>query len=286
MNEDKNNLFEGGLQLLTPDADFSLGAIFDLPKLEELPAQFSLGSGWIEDQIALGEMDFCPAHTTCGMSELQEGVYLSRKWQMAAIKEISGDIDSFGATIRDAMKSHVKLGAVEESWLTEEEKALTPYQARRIENYRPELKNRAAEHKKETFFSVTGPYDWYDNARASIWKFREKKQAVAMGLVFTWPKSDYVLAGITDIGSGHMMYATGWGVEGIEVVNSRGLEAGKSGRHLVTREVFNYYAPRYGSMMMVDLSKEEALFRLKHNIKDSDSKLSYWIKAICGYFKS
>ncbi len=283
----KDELKQFGLVPLTKkerESRFKLGAIFTLPKISELPTAFSIGHGWIEDQEARDEPDFCGAHGSCGMSELQEGVKLGRRWTFAVAKMVEGgDPDSFGIGIHSVLKAHQRHGAVEEAELSEDEMRLPSHKARRIENYRKELFEKAAKHKKQSFFSVENRgYDSYDAIRACIWKFRNKKQAVAVGVQFGWPLEQYILAPVVE-GYGHFMYVTGWDDDGLEAVNSYGTKAGREGVHRITREVINKWASFYGTGVMVDLPREEAERRLNAGIKDTDNWLVDIIKSIATF---
>ena len=115
MDTDKEVKRIGGLNPLPPDnRDFKLGAAFTLPALSELPAEFEHPILGISDQ---GNSDMCGAFSSCSASELQEGVKLVPEYQFALIKELEGgDVDSFGADLRSIMKSHVKIGALEEKY--------------------------------------------------------------------------------------------------------------------------------------------------------------------------
>lgn len=245
-----------GLKELPKDKrDFQLGALFKLPDLSELPPTFELEPFSIKDQ---GSSDFCSAYASVGMSELQEKVVLSPYYSFALSKLISGDPDQWGQDMRTALKAHQKYGAVEwdavpTSLLNADFDVL-----RRFESYPQSLLEYAEDHKKQSYFSTKGQYDDFDDIKASIWKFREKKQAVAIGVIFSWSLSQYKLDTAQDSGFGHMMYVTGWNEEGLVVINSYGKEAGKDGKHCITREVINKFVGRYGAMMMVDISPTRA----------------------------
>jgi len=245
-----------GLRELKEDPrDFQLGALFSLPKLEDLPESFELETRAIKNQ---GGSDFCSAYASCGMSELQEGVDLYPEYSFALSKAISGDPDAWGQTMRDAMKAHTKYGALEDSKVSDKIRLADSSEHRSLENFPEEYEQEALKHKKKSYFKVTGPYDSFDNIRASIWKFRESKQAVATGVIFSWSVNDYILTGAEKNGFGHMMFITGYNEDGLIVVNSYGKEAGKEGKHLMSRSVINTFADRFGIMMLVDMSPEEA----------------------------
>jgi hypothetical protein len=261
----QTKLLKGGLNLTPKDErDFLLGAIITLPKLSELPESFSFETLNVKDQK---DTDYCTAFASCLVSELQEEVELCPEWSFAASKEISGDADKFGQDIRVAMKTHQKVGAIE--------KKVSPYSLenkedsflRKIANWPKNLYNFALFHSKESYFKITGPYDHYDNIRASIWKFRDMKRGVVTGVVWSWNLSDVLLTGISENGSGHCIPIKGWNKEGEEVQNSYGLQAGKNGIHFISRETVNHFVEMYGAYMFVDISPEKAHYYLERGVK-------------------
>lgn len=293
MNGDEKQLNQG-LRELPPDTrDFSLGAVFDLPKLEDLPAQFLLEPLSVKDQ---GSSDLCTAYATCGMSELQEGVELCPEYSFALGKEISGDPDAWGQDMRTAMKGHVKFGAIEQNHCyVEGDGGIDPRtqepnsELRRIENWAPQLKEQAVVHAKRAFFSVDGPYDAFDDIRAALWRFRDEKRGVGLGVLWSWPLSQVVMKEPGTSNFGHMVYAIGWitseedGKPYLVIQNSAGESAGVKGRHYFSREVVNRFVVTYGAFMFVDLTKEEYLERIRPQIR---SKLQVIIAALAEFAKS
>mgnify|MGYP001561716928 CR=1 FL=1 len=264
----------------TPDdhRDFELGAIIDLPDLKELPKKFSFTPLVIKDQL---DTDLCSAFATDSASELQEGRVLEPMWTFAVSKKISGDPDKWGQNIRDALKSHVKYGAllaVDSPFILE---TADKDKIRYIENW-PDLFQKAIRQRKKSFFKVTGPYDHYDNIRASIWKFRDKKQAVVTGIKWHWASKEVVLTGTPEFGFGHLVAEIGWDERGIKIQNSAGLKAGEGGCHYMPREEVNYYVAKYGAYMFVDLEPEDAKYYLDNGIKITDN----WIVALWKALKS
>ncbi len=61
-----------------------------------------------------GGTDACTAFSLTSVSEFQEGVILSPEYQFAKIKQITGDINGFGANLRDAAKSVIKFGSIKQ----------------------------------------------------------------------------------------------------------------------------------------------------------------------------
>lgn len=284
------NQIKGGLlPLEQDDRDFQLGAIFYLPKLETLPEKFRLEPLKIKHQ---GGSDYCSAFASTSMSELQEEVELSPLYSFALSKVLSGNPEAWGQNMRDAMKAHVKYGAIEEDEAEYKiTKDLKNENVRYYENWAVNHEQDLIEHRKKSYFKVTGGYDMFDNIRAAIWKFREQKQAVSVGLVWSWQLSDTFLRSDNAKGGqfGHMMYCIGWeklgGEDYLVVVNSYGKEAGDNGVHYVSRDVINADAGRFGAYMMVDLEREDVEYLLDNGINDEDNWLTALFKVFISLIK-
>lgn len=270
-------MIQKGLQPLPKDnRDFKLGALFDLPPIEELPEEFSLGCLWVENQIEAREDDFCSAYATCGASELQEEVKLSRRYSFALSKELSGDKDEWGQDLRTAMKVHTKFGAVEEKDLDDKETLMDSVFARDITNYREILKSKALVHKKKTYIYAG---DTLDDIKRAIWKFRDEKRAIVLGVEWGWSLREYFIDKPTS-GYGHALYAIGWNKLGLEVVNSAGLSSGNNGRHILSKVVVNKYLPRFGAFMFIDMPREYVEWLKENNAKADQNWISQFISLI------
>jgi len=248
---------QGGLLPTPKDArDFQLGQVFRLPKLEELPEEFELSMLSLKDQ---GGSDMCTAYMSTYMSEIQEGVELNPLFSFAASKAISGNPDVWGQDIRTALKAHVEYGALEEK--------VSPYRnpdeqnARKLEVWARELIDQAREHRKRSYFKITGPYGAFDNIRASIWLMRSIPRAVGFGLVWGWDPVPAIIPNNYPDGFGHAITAIGWKkIEGetyLVIQNSYGSRFGDQGRHFFPREVINKYVAVYGAYMFIDMDPEE-----------------------------
>lgn len=256
-----------GLLPLPPDPrDLSVGAVFTLPALEDLPDDFALKTLEVKNQ---GESDFCSAYSSCTVSEIQEGVKLEPSWSFAISKTLSGDAEAFGQDLRTMMKAHVKFGAIEEELSPLSVDNKNSDYLRHIENWPPELRQASLWHKKASFMDCKGPYDAFDNIRACMWKFRKEKRAVVSGLLWGWPIET---ERINDIGTpegGHAIAYIGWQGECLRMQNSYGKNAGRNGVHLVRRSVVNKYVDMYGAFMFQDIKPEEARW-YKENGKKAD----------------
>lgn len=278
----------GGLNKKIPDErDFKLGALVSLPKLEELPPAFKIEPLSIKDQIRDGNSDFCASCATSGMIEPKEEVILYYPFLFAASKYESGDdINSFGLTLRAVCKGLQKHGVPELKDIPQEVLNLTPEQRRDFNNYPWELKQTALKHRANSYFEVKGPYDAFDDVRASIWYFKDKKQLVLFGLEFGWPLYESVL-NLKDNngGFGHAMYICGWEGDYLLAVNSAGVNAGDGGIHKIPRETFNHYADEYGVMMVVDIPRGDSEYMLQNQIKLEDNWLVLFLKVLKALFR-
>lgn len=260
-----------GLKPTVPDErDFKLGSFVQLPSLSELPASFRFSPLSIKDQR---QTDFCSAFMSAGMSELQEGVELSPEWLFAKSKELSGKPEEWGQDIRTALQTHTKHGAVP--------KAKAPYSVekkdaeflRYIKNW-PVLDTFAIPHFKKSYAKVTGPYDHFDNIRATIWKFRSERRAVGTGVIWGWPKDQRVINTIAKNGEGHALYINGWTDDDhLEYVNSWGPKAGNKGSYYFHRDVVNFFVDIYGAYTFLDMDKETIKYMVRNGITDRDSRI-------------
>ena len=271
-----------GLRTLPEDArDFKLGDIFQLPALAELPVHFSLEPLAIKHQR---DSDFCTAYSFCAASELQENVILEPSWSFAMTKALEGDHTTWGADLRLAAKSHTTYGAIEHDISPYSVENKDPSFLRNPECWPADLLVDAAPHKKKTYFKVVGGYDAFDDIRASMWKFRDKKQAVVLGVVWGWPLTQYAIDTPSDDGFGHAVACVGWEGDYLIIQNSYGVEAGKQGYHLIHRNVINRDVERFGSFMLVDLDRTDVEFLRDNNIKADWSWLRKLWQLLINFF--
>lgn len=274
--------------LLLPrdDRDLRLSAITELPKLSELPEEFELNGYIIKDQK---QTDFCTQFAVCGASELQEGVELCPEWTFAVSKSISGDLAFEGQDIRTALKVHTKNGAVEAKQCSFSVKDHEKEFLRDISNYPESLRLLAITHLKKSYVAVDGPYDTFDNIKATIWKYRKEKRAVVSGVQYDWGKYDVIFEKATGKGGGHCMTYMGWKkinkIEYLKVANSYGKKAGENGFHYVSREVVNRYASLYGAFTFLDMDPETIRYMQEHGITDKDNWLVQLMKVAVSLLK-
>ena len=251
---DTNKKIGGGLRKDVKDRrDFKFGVVFQLPKLEELPKEFNLGDPLrIADQ---GDSDLCTGFASCAVSEDQEHIALSPEYVFAKTKELEGDYTTWGADLRMACKAQQKFGTIE--------KKLAPFNLETHSrdfvanwlNWPTELSENALSHRKVSYFLVTGPYDVFDNFRATLWANREEKQSIITGCLwhYSWTGSPngIIPKFSLDRGEfGHAFKIFGWkeiaGEPYLIAQLSNGTQIGDKGifffpRNVVNKEFFNAY---------------------------------------------
>ena len=269
-----------GLKELPEDKrDFKLGNVFKLPDIAELPDEYNFDVIVIKDQK---DSDFCTGFATTAVSELQEGFMLSPLWQFAQTKRIEGDHTTWGANLRDAMKSAVKYGSIQ----SEDAPFKLGNQGRDYianwENWDEDLHEKAEQFKKKSYFKVEGRHDAFDNIRTAIWKFRDKKRAVVLGVLWGWPVSQKFINNTTDTGTGHAIACIGWNGEYLMIQNSYGTDAGDNGINYLHRNIINEYVSKYGAYMFIDIDKDAA----KHHNDNAINYESCWLtKLIVGFYR-
>lgn len=281
MKPPKRNKRQFGLKDTPLDTrDFQLGAILDLPALEEVPDHFVVADLFVKDQK---DSDFCSAYMSCLMSEVQEAVELEPSWSFAKSKELSGDVDDWGQDLRTALKTH-RIGALPTTLSPHSIEKDAPTFLRQIKNW-PKLEDKAYPYRKKSFFKVTGPYDHFDNARAAMWKL---KNAIGSGVLWGWPMNKPYIKEIPQTGNGHAVTYIGStfmddGEPVLILQNSYGERVGDKGKFYVTREVYNYFVNKYGHYMFMDISPEEAKECFENGYKIGDSYLAKLLKRLLQY---
>jgi len=170
----------GGLQELPKDErDFSFGAIWGLPKLEELPQEYTLPELTILDQNGY---DFCSSFSTVKQSQYQELIELDPFFQFAMAKKIEGNYETWGLNFRTIAKSFTKIGSIEK------QNAPFGYDKTRDflanwENYPPELLEKAKQHLKKSYMFIKGS-EWFNAICQTIWQGRFKNQSASIGLMW------------------------------------------------------------------------------------------------------
>lgn len=276
-----------GLQKLPEDKrDFNFGAVFKLPKLSELPEEFEVARPLvIKNQ---GESDMCAAYALTAVSEDQEEVELNPEYQFAKIKQIEGNYETWGANLRDACKSAVKFGSVKQTDINDIIK-VADINMSNWRNWPISYDELAREHAKESYFSVDGPYDAFDNIRVVLWANRGQKRSILTGI--TWKNSWTGAEGgiINKIseekGLGHAFKIFGWKGEFLKVQLSNGTGIGDNGIFYISREVANKELT-YGIYTFKDMPVEKVKYLLYNNIKVGDNWLIRLFKLLAKRLKT
>lgn len=254
------NQLKGGLTKLPPDSrDFSLGAITVLPQLKDLPDKFLLPYVKVYDQSLYD--DFCTGCTVAALSSLQEKTALDFRYAFAAGK--TGNVSSYGNDLRSAFQGQVNIGAISEDETPADFKDIPSNKARDLNNWPEELKPKALEHSKESYFKVDGPYSPYDNIRATLIRFMDEFRGVGIGLEWGWPLSLTKIDTPAQGGSGHAMAIVGYDGDYAVALQSYGLDAGQNGLVYLHKSIINKYVGIYGAFMFHDMTAEEYQEKLK-----------------------
>lgn len=293
----------GGLLPTPPDErDFALGALYVLPKLSEIPDQFTVAPLLrTKDQ---GQSDMCTAFASTYASEIQEGVELSPEWQFAKTKELTGNPMEWGADLRTALKSLVKFGSLPASEVPDElrysDDAGNRDKIADIKNW-PALEDKAAKFRKGSFFKIDGQYDTFDNIRAALWASKKEyeKSANSSFLKFAitgamwkhaWTVAENGIIPAQDFSSegfGHAFVFVGTAKDEktgeiyLETRLSNGTEIGVGGSFFFPREVINK-ALLWGAYTLRDIEPETAKFLIDNKWGIAWS----WLAKIILYFKN
>jgi hypothetical protein len=280
-NNNKAIEFIGGLRPTPRDKrDFSLGAIVPQWNITSVPNKDFL----VGDVIGIKSQklsDFCTGFSVCAVSELQEGMALNPCYQFAKIKQIEGSYAGWGANLRSAAKSVCDWGSIEadKGYTVEEQPRDFLANWANWTGYDTD----AEKHKKRSYVSVDGQYDFFTNIRIALWQFRDEKRGIIVGT--TWrPSWTYAEHGIvpkaedTNYGFGHAIAIIGQKMIGDEpylvIQNSYGEMAGDKGFYYFPKEVVNKEFAPYGAYMFIDMPKEE----VKKKAWSLRMRITEWIK--------
>lgn len=270
MNHPTNSLWPTPVD----ERDFKLGAVVGHARPVDLPDEYTVGEPLvIKDQ---GEgTDMCTAYALTAVSEDQEGVVLDPFYTFGATKFITGDKAGWGADLRSAAKSAVKgdgpygflevkdVSRVTSPATMEDRNAAADFSlitsAEEIE---------ARKHAKQSFFSVDGPYDLFDNMRSAMWQTRAEKRSIFTGCNWrpSWTRGDgYIWDAPAGQTFGHALKAFGWftgngdaeGKEFMKLQLSNGKGIGIGGVFYIERQALNQ-AFSFGAFMFLDMPREDA----------------------------
>lgn len=286
----ENTIKKGGLLPYTKDErELKLGAIFDQPRIEDLPDSFSMeGTFWQKDQ---GNTDKCAGASSTGVREVQEGVELDYEF-IFALAKMSEPLDSWGASLDSIAKAWIRYGTIERKDRPKELEGKDAEYLRDIKNWpnKDELLKKAALHKAKSYMWTKGRYTPFDNLKTWIYKFRNESRLPVIGINFGYNLSDIYFEKYTE-GSGHAMFIhpMGWcwrnGKEWLVVQNSYGAGVGENGHHYLSREVIDRGVTRFGAIMFQDMPVDEARKLLEANVKADTNILIKQLALLINYLK-
>jgi len=271
-----------GLNLLPEDTrDFNLGGVFGVEK--DLPQEFIVTGANRLKMKNQGGSDLCSAYATMTASELQENIELNPEFQFAFSKKISGDTEQWGQNLRDASKTAVEFGSLEQkdyliNWKGKET-------TRDWKNWGEWFIEKALPHKKQSYFRADlGFGNKFDLIKSAMY---QHDSAIVSGIYWKYTNCPNGIITPNDLqGMGHAITLIGWklidGKEYLVIHNSIGEDFGDKGLWYLPREMVSEL--KYGNYIFVDLPVEKAKTMLKYDIQITDNwfiKLWKIIKTIC-----
>ena len=248
--------------LPTPDdeRDFSLGGVFGTIAIETVP----IGDWQVSTPLEIknqGRTDMCTGYSLVAVSEDQEGVPLDPGFAFAMIKRERGEVNQYGASLRDGVKVAVNTGLIK---VGDNPDDFSNENRNFIANWRNwnlgVLLPKAQEHRKQSYFKVDGPNDNFDNIRAALWQHRAEKRSIYTGCIWqnTWTNSP---GGVISKKAGAGSFGHAFKVFGVKyfkgepylmVQNSYGTDVGDGGIFYFPRNIVNSYFT-FGSYMFKDM---------------------------------
>lgn len=271
----------GGLNYKERDPrNFKFGAVYSLPKIEELPDEYILPILGIKDQATTF---MCTAFGSTLVSELQENVTLTPLYTYAKTKQIMGVPGAGGADIESACKSHVEYGALAEE---DVDPAVLGDMGEKGEAYVSDWRNWSAsfdelakKHKKASYWEIEPKqYDLFDSIRATLWANRALEQGAITGTYWRngWDDRAMIPKQKAEGGGGHLIAIVGWkkidGEDFLVIPNSYGTDFGENGYNYFPREVVNREF-KFGTFAFTDMPRAQAekLIEKKMKIDDNES---------------
>lgn len=209
-----------GLQPLPKDRrDYSNRLTFGSFNISELPDEYILNSTILNQ----GGTFKCTAYTACAIQESQHTISFDPDWFYEQEGIVAGKVSEFGYDLRTQMRTGVKKG------------------------FRPLTEQESPEKfKDDSFFSIDGFRDLFDNIRVAMWLGKDEKRCASLGCV--WYNEFEGQGGIVPLNyknpAGlHNVKCCGWKKIGAEtylvIQNSYGTSAGDNGLYYFPRSVVN-----------------------------------------------
>ena len=258
---------------------YRVGAVLDLPKLEDIPQYYNPGvpESWIFNQVEFDpNNDECAGASSALVSGMQEGTELDPHFHWMMARQRAGmKIPDFGVNNRDLAMTLVKVGSLKKedspyTFATPRDTIADPA-SWQIEKLLP----KAILQKKGSVVWVKphNAYDAFDVFRASITKFNklyQKTHGAVFGLVYSQPSNDPNIKEVTEQGAGHDVALIGWNGDNAIMVNSLGINAGTRGMFTIHRKVINRWAEEFGMFILIDATQEDIDLASKSPLKLDD----------------
>lgn len=276
-----------GLQPLTEDKrDFSHDVVFGSPKLAELPT----GDFFVSHPLKIkdqGMTDFCAGYAAAAVSEDQEDVEINPEYTWQIAKAMIGEEawKEWGMNLRDICKAAVATGFLDQEYYPFENQEVDRDFLANPANWPKDLAMLAADHRKNSFFAVDGPYDTFDNFRAVMYANRTGRRSILTGV--KWRQSWEATPGgvipksYEEEGTGHALKIFGQmdihGELHLVAQLSNGEEIGDKGLFYFPREVINKEFV-FGAFTFKDMPKDYAQYHNENGIRITDNVFLKFIK--------
>ncbi len=227
--------------------------------------------------------DFCGGYAGSEVSEDQEMVELNGEFLFMASKRLKGGEAwrEWGADLRDICDAACKVGCIEQEYYPfENHTDLTRDFIANPANWAEDLNMLAAEHRKNSYTTVDGPHDNFDNFRMQMYMARAARKSILTGVAWrsSWTGAaggiiedrDYSEEG----GSGHAVKCFGQmicevnGKPELRLVFqlSNGNQIGDQGLFYFPRSVINKEFS-YGAYMFEDMSAEYLRYHHENGLR-------------------
>lgn len=250
--------------------DFPLGSMIGHADVKALPASYNVSTPLLIKDQGLGT-DMCTAYALTAVSEDQEGVVLDPFYTFARTRKITGaDRDTWGADLRSACKSALDpYGFVEGDSAELVIPANVTLRNDCLTAYPDSYDFVARKHRKQSFYSVSGPFDFFNQIRSALWQTRDEERSVLTGIdwrpEWTDKPDGYVTKIEGDESYGHAIKIFGFesvsGVDFLVAQLSNGKNIGRGGIFSLARNVVNI-ACNYGGFTFLDIPVHQAQYEL------------------------
>lgn len=248
-------------------------------------------------------LDFCTGFASCVGNALIQGRSFDPLFQFAKIKQVRGEYEGYGASLRDACQALKNYGGLP--------KELSPFTIgtgnntdrdrmflANWNNWPVGLDSTAKIFKIGSYFKVdTSTSDAFDSFRSTLYLHRTERRGIIFGLYWR-PEWTSVPGGIifdsnyaSPEGFPHCVLLVGQtiikGIPYIILQNSWGQSAGDHGFYYFPRSVINKEArSNFGAFTFVDLSPGDARYYLDNGIKIGDNWIVQGFKVLKTFFSN